>query len=216
MKSIRAISYIIAIIFFGITISSKSFSQDELEFRKIISGVQLKSNVLETDFKYVVKSPDYQIDFDGDGLLESFQIIKADGCDIVEIKDYNGKLLFQSKLISSGRESSVYQMNVYKLSKSAKAIVLHYYEGFNKYLTFSGSARLYFLTMDNNQLQSFKMFKGPVFWLEEKDHFERYRQRNYELNVTDYNGDGIREISVKHKKIARVYFYRGHGNWRRI
>ncbi len=193
-----------------------SWSQDEHLYRQIMAGVKEEPVKLEKQYKYLVRGPSYKIDLDRDGLSEKVVIYKGDGDNIFEIHDYSDNMIFQERLPTIGRDSSLYKINTYQLSKGSKVLVLHFYEGYSKYIGFNGSARLYFLTLDNRDLRTLSLFKGPSYFFEREQPFAEYGRRNYTLKAIDYNGDGVREISIKHRKISRVFSYYGKGRWMRI
>jgi hypothetical protein len=196
----------------------QALGQDERFFRQIFSGDldQAAPKVEPKEYFYRVNSPFYEFDLDGDFRSESFVLEKKDGEDWFHIHAYGEikKRHLSYRLEASGPKSRIYKISVRQLSAETKLILLYFYQGVNKYLEMRGTTRLYFLTMDNNDLTTLSMYKGPVVWDEFRSFKGHYHQRNYGVSLFDYNKDGIRELAIKYHLISEVYFYQGKGNWR--
>ena len=197
--------------------SSASFSQDERLFKEIISGeLTGKNKNLNLRYKFRHISSFYEIDLNSDGLDESIAVEKSDGEDWIRIHDALKRPLKRFKLDTVGKNSKVYRVSLRKLSSHTKVLIVYFYEGLIDYFDTRGSTRLYFLTLDNNDLLKMKIFKGPILFEEMKKSTGSYHLRNYHLSLFDYNLDGIKEIAVKYNKISRVFMYRGDGEWYRF
>lgn len=194
-------------------------SQDERYYRDIFTG-DINKN-LKKDFKYKVEvmSPKYMIDLTRDGVEDSLQVVKKDGVDFIRINNSHGKLMFEQKLEVKGKRSRIFKAHLRKVSSSADVLVLHYYEGHNEAAIFEGSARLYFVTIRGRSLKKISMTKGPFFWSEREsaaDKYFKYWRKRYQVNILDYNKDGINEISVSFYKSSQVYFYLSDGAWSKL
>lgn len=202
------------LIFFLIALCQAGFAQDERFYRGIFFGTE--ENKPQADFKYEVRSPDYMIDLDRDGVVDSFQTVKKDGVDYIRIRDANGMTRFEANLDAKGKNSLIFKAQLKRISSQADALILHYYEGDTLDAVFEGSARLYILTIRDRDLRKIHITKGPYFWTEREsasDHYHKYWNRRYTVNTLDYNHDGINEISISFNKIHRIMRYEGFGNW---
>jgi len=167
-------------------------------------------------YKWIVRSAKYEYDINKDGKYESFEVQKKDGEDWISIFDHNDKPLLNKKLQANGFESYLYKITVHKISPRTRTLVLHFYEGYSDYLKFQATGRLYFISIDNGNLNKMSFYKGPSFFDEKELPQEHYHQRQYDVSAIDMNGDGTREISLKYRDIAKVYFYLGEGHWKSI
>lgn len=191
-----------------------AYSQDERFFRQVFTGELNKSSVdFKDNHKWVVETPNYQVDLDGDKVTEGIKVVKADGEDWIEIHGKLGNPFFKGKLNPKGINSSLFKINLIKLSDKTKVLVLNFYEGFTDYLQFNGSARVYLLSFDDNDLKNVKFQMGPSIWIEREKVGEQYFRREYKVFSDDFNKDGIKEIEISFNKIHKVLFYKGEGRW---
>lgn len=156
------------------------------------------------------------IDLNRDGIVDSFQTVKKDGIDFIRINDANGVKVFEKRLHAKGKNSSIIKAHLVSISPAADALILHYYEGDHDNAIFEGSARLYVLTIRDRNLNKISFSKGPHFWTERESsspHYQKYWARRFVVNTLDYNGDGIKEISVSFNKIHRILQYTKAGVW---
>jgi hypothetical protein len=197
--------------------SSTSFAQDERFFRRLYTGDFAKKKKQAAEKIYFeAKTPSYRIDLNDDFNPEYIHFEKKNGQNLLVILDNQKKKIYEYKLPQLGIGASLFRILIENLSNNVKVFVLSFYEGDREYLSYGGSARYYFLTMEKNNLKSLSMYQGPYFWREHKDRKSDYTQRNLFLGFKDYNKDGIKEVSVKHHFTNRVYFYRGDGKWSAI
>lgn len=199
---------------FVLLIISNSYAQDERYFRDLFSGNLTKDKFQEKKkYKWEVQTPYYEIDLNGDPWKESIVYKKKDGEDWVHIYDMYKNEIFSQRFYNEGWDSRLVKISSHKISKSSRLLILYYYEGYTHYLNFLGTARLYFITLDNDDLKTIKMIKGPLAFFEEEQRYKNYFKRKYHVSLNDLDGDGTRDVIVKHHKIARTYFYRGNGRW---
>ena len=199
--------------------NNKSLAQDEKFIRQVLSKNhqdQVLSPEKEKKYRWMVNSGAINIDLDNDGFYEKIYESKKDGEDWFNILDSNGKKIFEKKLQAKGYKSTLYKVHLVSLSKAHKALILYYYQGHSSFINFHGSAQLYFVTWDNNNLQTLSMDTGPSYFDEVELPGKHYHNRQFKVNVFDYNDDGIKEVSVHFSKISRVYFYLGSGHWSQI
>jgi hypothetical protein len=192
--------------------SSFCFGQDERDFREILLHKKGKKDVdykEVKDLKFKTRSPKYYLDITHDNINESFHVSKVDGQDWLTIFDSKGEQVFRHKFNAHGPWSRLFRVQKRELSKKTQTLILHFFEGRTNYLELKGTARLYFLTIDKNNLQTIAVSKGPAFWYEYRDRQKNYNRRTYKLSLYDYDEDGVREITVKHKRMSRVYKYVG-------
>lgn len=202
---------IFSILMFSVSI----FAQDERFFRDIYTG-KLKDLNLKIDRnkrKVVVNSGLYQMDINDDGLPESLVYSKKDNEDYFEIYNFRGQLIFKTFLQATGEQASLYKINFVNISKNVRALVLHFFEGMTRSTRFEGIARLYVVSLENNDLESLTAFKGPHFFHEYEKVRDFYWRRAFKVNVLDYDKDGIKEISANYKTTTSILRYKGRGQW---
>jgi hypothetical protein len=201
---------IMAILFF----MSEGHSQDERYFRELFLGRPLFPKKIERpSVKWRSNSPFYQIDLDGKYGKESFVLEKRDGEDWLLIFNLHKERVFEKKLETLGRGSKVYRMNIRDLSKKTKLIAIHFYQGHTEYLNFKGTAKMYFLTIDNQDLSTLSLNSGPTFWVEKEIRNGYFHRRFYHFSLFDYDEDGIKEVAIKHHLITHLFKYKGKGKW---
>ena len=202
------------LLLFSCFIFSTAHAQDERYFRKMITG-EVGKEVLMKDkpvSRVKVESRVYRLDLGGDTQLEGLIYEKKDGQDWFYIVDGQGQELRSFKLDTMSGDSKLYKINIRDLSNRTKLLILNFYEGKNTYLDFDARARLYFVTIDDRNLNKITFFKGPAFWHEFAGHRDHYHQRFYTTDVIDLNHDGIKEVEVRHNGNIWVYLYKDFGN----
>lgn len=191
-------------------------AQDERFFRDLFSFEQRKRQELDNKhYLFQVASPFYRYDIDDDGKEESFVLEKRDGDDWINIHDEKGKRVSSFALMAQGLDSKIHKISVRKLSQKTKLFILYFYEGLHKHVNLKSTERAYFLTVDDKNLKSARLFRGPLVW-DEASFKNHYHQRRYELYLYDYNNDGVKEVGVKHQYISHVYMYLKEGQWREL
>lgn len=192
-----------------------SIAQDERFFREIYTD-KLKNinlNIDETVAKVKVRTPLYQIDINNDGLTESLIAEKRDNKDWFIIENFRGQKIFETRLYASGEQASLYKITWSRINKKTNVMLLHFFEGFTRSTKFEGIARLYLVSIDNNDIDTLTATKGPYFWHEYEKPRDMYWKRAFKVNVLDYNKDGQREVSVNFNSITSLYHYSGNGKW---
>lgn len=192
----------------------KALAQDERFYRQIFTG-ELGKNSQDSKkgYKWEVKSPQYQLDLDSDGLSEGIQLQKRDGEDWIVFSGKKGEGFFSAKLQAKGRESSLFRINLVTLNPDVKVLVLSFYEGFTHYLQFNGTARMYLISFEHNDLSTMQLAEGPTFWIEREKVDEQYFKRAYSIEILDLNSDKSKEIIVGFNAIKRVLTYAGNGRF---
>jgi hypothetical protein len=186
-------------------VSFKSFGQDERYFHKLFDK-RLITDDHKTPYKWKVPSKVYKLDLDQDGAKEGLAIEYRDQDTWLSI--YEGRVkVFSYKLVPTGLKSKLFRVRLKTLSPDVLGIVLYFYEGYTKYLNTHSVSRFYFGAILKGNLRKIKMIRGPHFFEEREDWLGNYDQNSYGLHFFDYNGDGIKDISVKSKLVSRVYFY---------
>jgi hypothetical protein len=192
-------------------------AQDERFWRKMLSGeLTREDEVQKVEPKWVFGSPVYHLDLNSDGRQEAIQVFKRDGIDWLDITGHDKSLLFSGKLWAMGVGSSVYRLRLIQLSATTRVLVIHLYEGKTESKKLETSARLYFLTFDNNDFSTFSLSTGPRYWHEYEGIREHYWRRLYSLNVKDYDGDGTKDLAVEYNHIQSIWLYRGRGIWKKF
>lgn len=193
-------------------------AQDERTFRDLylFSDRKKKRSQAVKEYLLKVRSNRYFIDLTEDDKQESFYYARRDGESWVHFFDSDGKEFLQSEFHTNGPWSRLFKVQLRKLSKSTKVLLLYFYEGMTKYSEFKGTSRVYFMTLDKNDLKTASIYKGPILFDEFREARSHYHQRKYEISLFDLDGDYVREISVKYGRMSKVYKYYGKGTWRTL
>ena len=207
-KGLVFILFILLQIVFMLRVSA----QDERDYRKIFTGELKPEATPDKEYKYIFTSAAYQLDIDDDGFFESIYLIKKDGLDFIEVKNFENHTVFSGRLYSYGGNSNIYKLTKTKLSEETNALILHYYEGSTDAKSFEGTARVYVLSVDKTK-RFWSLAKGPHYWQEHEEVKNRYWQRDYQININDFDKDGVKEISVSYNHIHRIMKYLGRGKW---
>ena len=189
-------------LFLLFAVSITGFSQDEKLYRSFFDGKISDTKKKLFEYKILVESSKYMIDLDRDGIEDSIQSIKKDGLDFFRVNDSFGRMVFEEKLITKGKDSSIFKVGFYNIKKGVDVLIVSFYEGYNESSTMEGSARVYFFTITDNNLKNISSTRGPFIWMERERAAGKYYNRRYSLNVVDYNKDGVREISTSFNKIS--------------
>lgn len=199
----------------GLSITSNALAQDERFFRQLFSGDLTKTveRAPAKKYSYVIHSPFYQLDLNRDSKAESVVFVKKDSEDWVEIMDVDKKKIYSYQFENKGFDSELFKIELKTLSPETTVLLLYYYEGVSRYLDFQGTARIYALTLDNNDLSTISTFKGPSFFDEYKSQMGHYHKRHYQVYLEDFNQDKVKELVVKHQRMSRVFHYKGNGSW---
>ncbi len=195
-----------------ILVMVKVYAQDERFYRGVFTGELKHEELKEKKFKFIFASKAYQLDIDDDGIQESLFIEKRDGLDFLKIVNFEGVVIFEDRFFASGDKSKVYKITKAKLSSQLNVLLVHYYEGKIQTSEFEASARLYLISVDKKE-QKLVMTKGPHFFHERELIKKQYWNRDYHINVKDFNNDGVKEVSVSFNHIHRVLTYKGNGQW---
>lgn len=190
-------------------------AQDERYFREIYTGEMLPRKAVDENKKiyYQAYTPRYVFDLNNDGEKEKFFYETRDGEHFFYLENTRNEQLYKGPFESVGKGAHLYRVGIHHLNSKTTVLLLYFYEGSIDYLNFQGTSRLYFLTIEDNDLHKIFFNKGPIIWEEFQNTKGHYRQRPYEISLIDYNQDGTREIAIKHHLISRVYIYRGKGQW---
>jgi len=192
-----------------------ALAQDERFFRELFSGDLSKKEkkLFKGKLKFRTAGDFHKFDLNGDNRLEGIIADKKDGQDFIHIHDWKGKRIFSGKLEAMGLKSWLYKISIRRFAKDSKVMILYFYEGETEYLEYRSNVRLYFLTLESNDLSTLALNKGPVIWDEHEDFKDHYHQRRYKVGLYDYNKDGIKEIAVHYHLSNWVYFYKSPGKW---
>ncbi len=199
--------------------SLAAFAQDERFYRELLAGESLtnfteKSEMVVTPISVLGKL--YHIDLNGDGLSEKLRPVKDDGTDALLILDSFGNEIFRANLWSSGGESVIRKLRLVNLSESVKCLIIFLDEGVTKGTQFESTGRISLLSYENNDLKSMKLVQGPHIFHEKEAPRDQYLRRSYNVDVTDLNGDGVRDVVVHYNHIQRIMMYEGKGIWKRL
>ncbi len=198
-----------------VVLSWRATAQDERYFRQLFSGEinKGKEEVVEKKYSYLVHTPYYALDLNRDGVPEQVVFVKKDNEDWIEILNFDKKKIFSYLFENKGYDSELFRVELKTLSAKTSILLLYYFEGVSKYINFQGTARIYAITIDNNDLGTMKAFKGPSFFDEQKTFKGHYHKRNYEVILEDLNRDNVKELIIKHRNTSTVFLYKGAGHW---
>lgn len=193
--------------------------QDERYFRQLFSGELLKEEILggEKKYSYFIHTPFYNIDLNHDGVPEQIVFVKKDSEDWVEIfeqKKGERKKVFAYRFEVKGFDSELFRIQFKKISQHSYAILFYFYEGVSRRTEMQATARIYVGTIDNGDLRTLAVLKGPSFFEEYKSLKGHYHLRNYEVYLKDLNGDETKELVIKFREMSQVYLYNGKGSWK--
>jgi hypothetical protein len=175
-----------------------------------------KSEIKKTMYDLNTTTPMYKIDLNNDKHKEGILYHKDNGKEKLNIFSYENKLIKSFELDIFGKNAALQRVLIKSLSSNLRTIILYFYAGEQEYLEFQSQGRLYFINIDNGNLQDMKIFKGPSFWSESKDTYGNYYRRHYNLELNDLNNDGIKEVIVKYSILSNVCYYLGDGDWKCI
>lgn len=203
------------ILLFLVTFAQSALGQDERALRELFSGdlIRPESAQRPNSIHFRVQSPMYQVDLNGDHRAESFVTEKIDGEDWLHVHDYFGKQIFSYQFQANAAMSQIYRLKIMQLGPNVKLIAVHFFEGVNKYIELNANARLYFLTIENNDLSTLSMYRGPAYWEEHDNGRDHYRKRVYHLTSLDLRQTGEKDLLVRFKNISSAYRFVGGGKW---
>lgn len=199
----------------ALILSWGAMAQDERYFRQLFSGELNQERAKEEvkKYSYFVHTPYYALDLNRDEKPEQIVFVKKDNEDWLEILDHDKKKIFSYRFENKGFDSELFRLELKTLSQETSVLLLYYYEGVSRYIDFQGTARIYTLTIDNNDLKTMTVFRGPSFFDEIKTFKGHYHKRNYQVYLEDFNKDAKKELIVRFKNITDVFVYKGQGAW---
>jgi hypothetical protein len=199
-----------------ILISYLAMAQDEKVFRELLTHKAIKDfeEGGEPEYAFQARGHRYYIDLDEDKIPESFFVSKRDGVDWIDFFNSKGEKFFDFQFDTLGSWSRVFKVQLRKVSQNTKLLLIYFHEGVTRYVDFRGTARVYFLTWEENNLKTMSMYKGPYIWDENRTYKNHYHQRKSEVSLYDFDEDFQREVAVRYGSITRVYKYSGKGNWK--
>jgi hypothetical protein len=206
------------IVVFLLINSAMLHAQDERFFRKLFSGDLKDKEVIDNRATptFQVAGTFYSYDINKDGRIESLVSEKRDGQEWLNIHDYKGKIIYSAHFETLGLNSWLYKVSIRNISNNTRVFIFHFYEGSTEYLEFKGQSRLYFLSIDNRDIKSLSLYKGPIIFDETESFKKDYHLRSYKMDLVDFNGDGVNEISLKYHLNSWVYLYHYPGKWLEI
>ncbi|NOT79761.1 MAG: hypothetical protein HOP07_12275 [Bacteriovoracaceae bacterium] len=189
-------------------------AQDERYLRQIFSGeLNKEKEIAARKYSYVIHTPYYALDLNGNNLFEYIVFVKKDSEDWIEILDENKLKIFSYQFEAKGFDSELYRVELKRLGPQVSILLLYYYEGISRYLNFQGTSRVYAITIDNQDLKTLKAFKGTVYFDETKNMKGHYHKRNYQVFLEDLNNDSVKELIIKYRRMTDVFLYKGEGKW---
>jgi hypothetical protein len=198
-------------------ISGHALAQDERFLHKMISGELVEEqNKVVSPILFEYHGPIYQFDLNSDGQDENIQLVMEDGLNRLIITNHQHRQIFNEKLWAVGANSRLYKIKVVYLNPQARVLILFLDEGRTESVKYESTAKLFFVSIDNKDLQTLKMIEGPRYWHEKEAHREQYWRRNYSLSIKDLDGDGSKDIYVKYHGSQWIYRYLGKGQWTKI
>lgn len=191
-------------------------AQDERYFRDLLSGDFTRELPPEVEPpRFRAFSEIYELDLTGNHRFERIVFEMRDGQDWLSIFDYQKKPIFRYSLGPNAGGSRVYRLRHIQINPTVQALVVYYFEGVNTYLGIQSNARAHILTYEPVEIEkTINGFKGPAFWEEFQNGREQYRRRSYDLEFTDLNGSGTKEMVVRFQNISRVFQFEKSGFWK--
>lgn len=210
----RLIAFSFTFLSFFLSLELKA--QDERYFRELFlkQYTEDTKELEEKKYSYVVPTPFYTMDVNGDGKTESFVYAKKEAEDWIDIFDHEKKPVFKFQFTSVGAKSRLYKMRFSHIDSEIGLVVFYFYEGVTKYNEMDSSSRLYFLTFHKKDFNQFKMIQGPYLFEEFKGMKGHYHQRVRQVEVMDLNSDQRNEIIVKHHLYSEVYHINKDGSFK--
>lgn len=208
------------LILLGLILPLAVQAQDERFFRQIFHGDLIENapkDQTEKDkktFWYSAHTPFYQLDLNQDTIPERVVFVKKDNEDWLDIFDSVKKKIFSYRFENMGINSGLYRIEKRQLSPTTDVLLLYYYVGYTQYMNTDSSAQLYLLTIDNRDLKTIHVLKGPSYFEERKNRRGHYHQRKYDIEMLRLNNDSTSEIIVKHRGMSEVLVYAGNGKWK--
>lgn len=194
-------------------------AQDERYFRQLFSGELVSAEEAkkpEKSYSFYIHTPRYSLDINRDKKDESLIFVKKDNEDWIEIFDHQQTKIFSYQFENKGFDSELFRIEFKRLSPQTSILVLYYFEGISRYIEYQATARVYAITIDDNNLSTLKGFKGPSFFDEFRSLKGHYHQRNYNVYLQDLNNDSVKELIVRHRLTSDVFLYAGNGKWRTL
>lgn len=194
-------------------------AQDERYYRQILNGelpLQGQSLAETREHQFNVKGAAYNVDLNGDGFEEIIQPQKRDGVDWLEIQDSTKRKVFEAKLLAVGGDSAIYKIKLAQISKTTKVLVIYLDEGQTSGRRFESTARIFLLTLDNNDFATFRLTQGPHHFHEKEGQRDQYWRKSYSVDIRDVDQNGIRDVVVEFNHIQRIMQYLGRGEWTRL
>lgn len=198
-----------------ILLSHIVFAQNERNIRKMYSGdlFEKKTGLIPS---VRVETHDYMFDLTNDGESERLKVVKTGFEDNFQIYTNLGKKVFEFPLKAMGKNSSIYKLRVRKISKKYKVIVIYYFEGIIDSTKYQSQTKVYFLTIEKNDLKKIYASQGSYIEHEKGILDITYYKKSLELEFKDFDLDGTDEIIIGQKSLQRVFRYGGKGLWSQI
>lgn len=193
-------------------------AQDERYFRDLLSGDftrEVPPEVITPRFRAF--SEIYELDLTGNHRFERIVFEMRDGLDWISILDYQKKPIFRYSLGPNAGGSRVYRLRHVQINPDVQALVVYYFEGVNTYLGIHANARAHILSYQPKSIEeTIGGFRGPAFWEEFQNGREHYRRRSYDLEFTDLNGSGTKEMIIRFQNLSRIFQYESSGSWKSL
>ncbi len=164
---------------------------------------------------YLVKGAEYLVDLDSDGIEEIIRPEKRDGIDWLTIMNSSRAEIFSAKFFASGGNSAIYKLKLVYLTPKVRTLIIYLDEGSTHGLKFESTARIYFLSYEDEKLSTLSLNPGPHIYHEKEGQRDQYWRRDFLVDVKDINKDSQREVIVHFGHIQHIYEYKGNGDWRR-
>lgn len=199
--------------------SSALVAQDERNFREIFSDKyanKVGKFKYPTHYFYKANTPLYKIDLTRDGYREGLVYERVDGESWFYVYNNFNKLVKRFYLPNKGLKAHVYKVQLKSVSSRVNVLIIYLYEGYQKWLGFHGTTKLYFLTIIDGDINGLHLSEGPVVYEEARER-DWYSRRKFLINAKDYDEDGLKEIIIEKGLTKLIYYYKEDINqWKRI
>ena len=192
-------------------------AQDERMFRSAVLGSfipQEEKVKIPTRYFYKTNSDMYRLDITGNGYKEGIVFEKIDGENWLHFHDNRMKRIKSFPLIATGVRARPYKIALRQANATTRLLLVYFYEGYSNYLDFHGSARIYIVTIKNGDIANSVVTRGPQYFEESEEIFNRYYIKRLKIYTKDLDGDGTNELIFSKHLMTTILVLQDDGKWR--
>jgi hypothetical protein len=187
-------------------------AQDEWFLKDMLRGRSL--DLAQKNFRkhYIQQSDAYMLDISGDNVPEYLKFENVDGRYFVKIFSSKKNIVFRGEFPLRGLDAHVYKIQRKLLGHGRVLTLFYFFEGKSSYIGKAGSAAIFGIVTENNDIKNLKMKKLGGIWYENQKR-DTYIRRLYQVSYDDLNRDGQKEVIIYSGGVRKVLFYNGENNW---